>query len=69
MRLSIRDLFWATLVVAMGLAWWMNLYPDHKLREDYSRLERECQRYRAEARSLQEQLDRFTTRRRPPTRR
>ena len=24
MRFSIRDLFWATAVVAIGLAWWMN---------------------------------------------
>jgi hypothetical protein len=24
MRFSIRDLLWATLVVAMGLGWWMD---------------------------------------------
>ena len=24
MRFSIRDLLWATLVVAIGLAWWMS---------------------------------------------
>jgi hypothetical protein len=24
MRFSIRDLLWATLVVAMGLGWWMS---------------------------------------------
>gem|GEM_PF-2169879 len=27
MRLSLRDLFWITVVVAMGLAWWL----DHRI--------------------------------------
>jgi hypothetical protein len=29
MRFSIRDLLWATLVVAMGLGWWMDNRTKH----------------------------------------
>jgi hypothetical protein len=40
MRFSIRDLLWATLVVAMGLAWW---------RADAKRLEAVGQAHRLRA--------------------
>ena len=33
MRFSIRDLLWATLMVAMGLAWWL----DHQRQEELRR--------------------------------
>lgn len=34
MKFSIRDLFWLTIVVAMGVAWWMDRV---RMREEIKR--------------------------------
>ena len=34
-RFSLRDLFWLTLVVGMGCAWWLQSWHDAQIREAY----------------------------------
>jgi hypothetical protein len=57
MRFSIRDLLWATLVVAMGLAWWA----DHR-RSEASRAElgSHARRLRESAVAAKATLDVYT---------
>jgi hypothetical protein len=39
LRFKIRDLFWLTLVVAMGLGWWLTYWKTAGLRDRVSELE------------------------------
>jgi hypothetical protein len=42
MRLSIRDLLWATVMVAMGLGWWREHAKLAALSESYLSMEMRC---------------------------
>ena len=50
---SIRDLFWLTMVVAMGLGWWLDR---GRLAENHDRLLSEMERAAAERMALKAEI-------------